>query len=45
MRAVYGMHNWPRLPVGHMAMREGPLMGAYDIFEIVATGKGASGLI
>ncbi|MEO5701813.1 MAG: M20 aminoacylase family protein [Casimicrobiaceae bacterium] len=41
MRAVYGMHNWPRLPLGKMAMREGPLMGAYDVFEIVATGKGA----
>ena len=41
MRAVYGMHNWPRLPAGSFAMREGPLMGAYDIFEIVATGKGA----
>jgi amidohydrolase len=41
MRAVYGMHNWPRLPKGTFAMRVGPLMGAYDIFEIVATGKGA----
>jgi hippurate hydrolase len=41
MRAVYGMHNWPRLPAGTFAMRPGPLMGAYDIFEIVATGKGA----
>ena len=41
MRAVYGMHNWPRLPAGSFAMRVGPLMGAYDIFEIVATGKGA----
>ena len=41
MRAVYGMHNWPRLPAGQFALREGPLMGAYDIFEIVATGKGA----
>ena len=41
MRAVYGMHNWPRLPAGTFAMRAGPLMGAYDIFEIVATGKGA----
>jgi hippurate hydrolase len=39
--AVYGMHNWPRLPAGTFAMRAGPLMGAYDIFEIVATGKGA----
>ena len=41
MRAIYGMHNWPRLPAGSFAMRPGQLMGAYDIFEIVATGKGA----
>jgi len=41
MRAVYGMHNWPRLPAGTFAMRPGPLMGAYDIFEIVGIGKGA----
>ncbi|TMH31171.1 MAG: amidohydrolase [Betaproteobacteria bacterium] len=41
MRAVYGMHNWPRKPLGSYAMRAGPLMGAYDVFEIVATGKGA----
>ncbi len=41
MRAVYGLHNWPSRPAGTFAMRAGPLMGAYDIFEIVATGKGA----
>jgi hippurate hydrolase len=41
MRSVYGMHNWPRLAVGRIATRAGPLMGAFDIFEIVATGKGA----
>ena len=41
MRAVYGMHNWPLKPIGTFAMRAGPLMGAYDIFEIVVTGKGA----
>ena len=41
MAAVFGMHNWPRLPAGSFAMRAGPLMGAYDIFEIVGTGKGA----
>src|SRR5580765_1017416 len=41
MRAVYGMHNWPRKPIGTFAMRTGPLMGAYDIFEIIVTGKGA----
>ena len=41
MQAVYGMHNWPQMPLGRMAMREGPLMGAYDVFEIVVKGKGA----
>ncbi len=41
MQAVYGMHNWPELPLGSMALRAGPIMGAYDIFEIVATGRGA----
>ncbi len=40
MEAVYGLHNWPRLPLGRFATRVGPLMGAYDIFEIVGTGKG-----
>ncbi len=41
MKAVYGMHNWPPLPAGRIALREGPLMAAYDIFEITATGRGA----
>lgn len=41
MQSVYGMHNWPELPLGKIALRAGPLMGAYDIFEIVATGRGA----
>ncbi len=41
MRAVYGMHNWPQKPFGTIALRPGPLMGAFDIFEIVGTGKGA----
>jgi hippurate hydrolase len=41
MRAVYGMHNWPGRPAGTFAVRTGPFMGAYDIFEIVATGRGA----
>ena len=41
MRAVYGMHNWPGMPAGTFAVRAGALMGAFDIFEIVAKGKGA----
>jgi len=41
VRSIYGMHNWPGQPVGTMAMRPGPMMAAFDIFEITVTGKGA----
>lgn len=37
---VYGMHNWPGLEVGKIALRPGPIMAAYDIFELTLTGKG-----
>ena len=38
---VYGMHNWPGLEVGKMAMRTGPALAASDTFEIAVTGRGA----
>jgi len=38
---VYGMHNWPGLPLGTAALRTGPFMGAFDQFEITLLGKGA----
>ena len=41
VEAVYGMHNWPELPVGQFAIRPGPMMAAFDIFEIVINGRGA----
>lgn len=40
MNAVYGMHNWPGLPVGEFAIRPGPMMAAADRFEIEVEGKG-----
>ena len=40
---VYGMHNIPGIPVGRFAVRPGPMMAAYDIFEIVVKGVGAHG--
>ena len=40
VRSVFGMHNWPGQPAGRMAMRPGPMMAAFDIFEITVTGKG-----
>lgn len=39
--AVYGMHNQPNMAFGEFFIRKGPLMAAYDIFEIKITGKGA----
>ncbi|MFS4437427.1 amidohydrolase [Paracoccaceae bacterium GXU_MW_L88] len=38
--AVYGIHNWPGLPEGHLAARDGEMMAAFAVFEIVIEGKG-----
>lgn len=40
MDAVYGLHNWPGLPVGQIAVNNGPMMASFDTFEITLTGKG-----
>ncbi len=40
VEAVYGLHNMPGMPVGTISLRSGPAMAAFDIFEIVITGKG-----
>ena len=37
---VYGMHNAPGVPVGHFALRPGPLLAASDRFDIEIEGKG-----
>ena len=37
---IYGMHNWPLLPVGKMSVRTGPIMGSADEFDIKIVGKG-----
>lgn len=41
MDAVFGMHNWPGIPVGQFAACPGPIMAAFDIFEIVVSGRGS----
>ncbi len=41
--AVYGMHNWPGMPVGQFGAMAGPVMASFDIFEISITGRGAHG--
>jgi hippurate hydrolase len=38
---VYGMHNFPGLPVGTFAIRPGPIMAAADYIQIDIEGKGA----
>ena len=38
---VYGMHNYPGLPVGQFALRPGPLMAAADRIRIEIEGHGA----
>ena len=35
MESVFGMHNLPGIPVGRFGVRPGPIMAAYDQFEIV----------
>ncbi len=40
MMAIYGMHNWPGLASGRFALRAGPVMAAFDIFEVTVVGKG-----
>ncbi len=37
---VYGMHNYPGIPLGEFAIRPGPLMAAADHFVIEIEGKG-----
>lgn len=39
--AVFGLHNWPGMPVGAFATRAGPLMASSNEFRIVVRGKGA----
>src|SRR6266404_641467 len=37
---VYGMHNYPGMPVGEFAIRAGPIMAAADMLTIDIEGKG-----
>ena len=40
IQEVYGMHNWPGLPVGSFAIRPGNFFAATDQFDITFEGKG-----
>jgi len=41
--AVFGLHNWPGLDAGRFAVRPGPVMAAFDVFEVTVRGRGAHG--
>ena len=38
--AVFGMHNWPGIPVGDFAVTPGPMMASSNEFQITVKGKG-----
>jgi amidohydrolase len=41
--AVYALHNWPALPVGTCVARDGAMMAAVGLFQIVISGRGCHG--
>lgn len=41
IQEVYGMHNFPGIPLGNFAIRSGPITAATDEFAIVVEGYGA----
>jgi hippurate hydrolase len=41
MDAVFGLHNWPGLPLGQIAVHRGPVMACADRFDIEIRGHGA----
>ena len=43
MQAVFGMHNWPGMAAGNMAVSPGPVMASSNDFKITITGKGGHG--
>lgn len=40
VQEIYGLHNWPGLPVGHFAIRSGPIMASLDEIRIRVDGIG-----
>ncbi|NKB49745.1 MAG: amidohydrolase [Alphaproteobacteria bacterium] len=38
---VFGLHNWPGMPAGQFGVAAGPMMAAFDIFDLKITGNGS----
>ncbi len=43
MDMIYGIHNWPELPLGHAATRAGGMLASVDRFEVSISGRGGHG--
>lgn len=41
--AVFGMHNWPDLPLGKAAVHDDEVMASFDCFDIDIRGRGCHG--
>ena len=41
MEAIFGAHNWPGMPVGHFAVKNGPCFASSNEFKITIRGKGS----
>ncbi|MFC1503288.1 M20 family metallopeptidase [Pseudomonadota bacterium] len=43
IEAIYGLHNWPKIPLGTLASAEGALMACSDTWEMKVKGSGGHG--
>jgi hippurate hydrolase len=41
IQEVFGMHNYPQMPIGEFAIRSGPMMASTDSIAIKLEGKGS----
>jgi amidohydrolase len=41
--AIVMLHGWPKLPVGQIGVRNGPVMASSDTFKLIIKGKGGHG--
>ncbi|MGF1724980.1 amidohydrolase [Photobacterium nomapromontoriensis] len=43
IEAIYGLHNWPKVPLGTLASTTGAMMACSDTWEMKVTGSGGHG--
>jgi amidohydrolase len=41
VKTMFGLHGWPRLPLGSVGTRPGPMLAAADLLEIEVRGTGS----